>query len=93
MAQPSPPNTSWLSSKLSKISVVLEENNHVLVVQSKEFSLIAGVMKAVDVFQAIKTVIPPETIEQTSSTTQSQEERQRKLPSSLVVCLIIATSL
>lgn len=78
---------------MSKISVVFEDNNHVLVVQLKEFSLIAPVIKSVDVFQAIETVIPPETIEQTISTTQSQEERKRKLPSSLVVCLIIAMSL
>jgi len=86
-------NTSRLRPKLNKLSVVPEDNNHVLVVQLKEFSLIDPVIKSVDVFQAIETVIPPETIEQTISTTQSKQERKRKLPSSLVVCLIIAMSL
>jgi hypothetical protein len=45
------------------------------------------------VFKAIETVIPLEVIEQTISNTQAKEERQRKLPSQLVVCLVIAMSL
>jgi hypothetical protein len=62
-------------------------------VQLKEFSLIAPVIESVDVFKAIETVISPEVIEETIGTTQAKEERKRKLPSSLVVCLVIAMSL
>ncbi len=61
--------------------------------QLKEFSLIAPVIESVDVFKAIETVISPEVIEETIGTTQAKEEHKRKLPSSLVVCLVIAMSL
>lgn len=61
--------------------------------QLKEFSLIAPVVESVDVFKAIETVISPEVIEETIGTTQAKEGRKRKLPSSLVVCLVIAMSL
>lgn len=61
--------------------------------QFKEFSLIAPVIESTDVFKAIETVIPPEVIEQTIATTKTKQERKRKLPSSLVVCLVIAMSL
>lgn len=58
-----------------------------------EFSLIDQVIEATDVFKAIETVIPPEVIEQTIGNTAAKEERARKLPSSLVICLVIAMSL
>lgn len=61
--------------------------------QLKEFSLISPVLKSTDVFQAIETVIPSDVIEQTLAQTNSVEERKRKLPSQLVVCLVIAMSL
>lgn len=61
--------------------------------QLKEFSLISPVIESVDVFKAIETAIPINVIEQTISNTEVREERQRKLPSSLVVCLVIAMSL
>ncbi len=61
--------------------------------QFKEFSLIAPVIESTDVFKAIETVISPEVIEQTIGTTKTKQERKRKLPSSLVVCLVIAMSL
>lgn len=50
-------------------------------------------IEATDVFKAIETVIPPEVIEQMIGHTAAKEERARKLPSSLVVCLVIAMSL
>ena len=61
--------------------------------QLKEFSLISPVIESAHVFQAIETVIPPEVIEQTLGQTNTVEERKRKLPSQLVVCLVIAMSL
>lgn len=61
--------------------------------QLKEFSLICPVIESAAVFTAIETAIPPTVIEQTLSQTNSVEERKRKLPSSLVVCLVIAMSL
>jgi hypothetical protein len=45
------------------------------------------------VFKTIETVISPDVIEQTLGETHSFEERKRQLPSSLVVCLVIAMSL
>ncbi|MDJ0904060.1 MAG: transposase domain-containing protein [Xenococcus sp. MO_188.B8] len=45
------------------------------------------------VFQAIQTVISPEIIDQELEKSNSVEERKRKLPASLVVCLVIAMSL
>ncbi|OWY62874.1 IS4 family transposase [cyanobacterium TDX16] len=41
----------------------------------------------------METVISSEVIEETIGTTQAKEGRKRKLPSSLVVCLVIAMSL
>lgn len=49
-------------------------------------------MEASEVFQAIQTVIAPEAIEQALKKSNSFEQRKRKLPASLVVCLIIAMS-
>jgi hypothetical protein len=62
-------------------------------VQLKEFSLISPVIESADVFTAIETAIPLEVIEQTIGTTKAIEGRKRKLPSQLVVCLVIAMSL
>lgn len=61
--------------------------------QLKEFSLISPVIESADVFQAIETVICRHVIEQTLGHTNSVEERKRKLPSQLVVCLVIGISL
>ena len=61
--------------------------------QLKEFSFIAPVIESAAVFKAIETVISPDIIAQTLGNTDSFEERKRKLPSQLVVCLIIAMSL
>lgn len=61
--------------------------------QLKEFSLISPLIESVEVFRAIETVIPRDAIEQTVGQTKSVEERKRKLPSQLVVCLVIAMSL
>ena len=61
--------------------------------QLKEFSFISPVLESNEVFKAIETVIPPEEIAKTIGNTDSLEERKRKLPSQLVVCLVIAMSL
>ncbi len=61
--------------------------------QLKEFSFIAPKLEAGVVFKTIETVISPDVIEQTLGETHSFEERKRQLPSSLVVCLVIAMSL
>ncbi len=61
--------------------------------QLKEFSFISPVLESTEVFKAIETVIPPDAITQTIGNTGSLEERKRKLPSQLVVCLVIAMSL
>lgn len=60
--------------------------------QLKEFSLINPKLKASLVFQAIEAVITPEMIEKALKESNSFESRQRKLTSSLVVCLVIAMS-
>jgi hypothetical protein len=60
--------------------------------QLKEFSLISPIIESSHVFKAIETAIPSGVIEQTIGNTQVREERKRKLPSSLVVCLVIAMS-
>ena len=61
--------------------------------QLKEFSFISPVLESAEVFKAIGTVISPDVIVQTIGSTDSVEERKRKLPSQLVVCLVIAMSL
>jgi len=61
--------------------------------QLKEFSLISPVIQSAEVFKALETVISPDAIEQSLGKTHSIEERKRKLPSQLVVCLVIAMSL
>lgn len=60
--------------------------------QLKEFSFISPVIEADLVFKAIETDISPDVITQSLTNTNSVEERKRKLPSSLVVCLVIAMS-
>jgi len=62
-------------------------------VHLKEFSFISPVIEAAEVFSAIETAIPPDAIAQAVGKTDSVEERQRKLPSHLVVCLVVAMSL
>lgn len=59
----------------------------------KEFGLISSAIECHVVFRAIETAIPIEVIEQTISHTATIEGRKRKLPSSLVICLVIAMSL
>jgi hypothetical protein len=61
--------------------------------QLKEFSLINPIIGAADVFKAMETAIPVEMIEQAIGKTNSQQQRQRKLPSELVISLVIAMSL
>ncbi len=60
--------------------------------QLKEFSLINPKLEASLVFQAIQTVISPEAINEELEKSNSFEKRQRKLPASLVVCLIKANA-
>ena len=61
--------------------------------QLKEFSFISPVINSGEVLTAIQTAIPPEAIEQAIGKTNSFEERNRVLPSHLVVCLVVAMSL
>jgi len=46
------------------------------------------VVESDTVFQAIETATP-EVVEQVIGNTDTQEERKRKLPSQLVVCLVL----
>ncbi len=50
-------------------------------------------IEAAEVFSAIETAIPANAIAQVVDKTDSVEERQRKLPSHLVVCLVVAMNL
>jgi hypothetical protein len=61
--------------------------------QLKEFSLGSQAIESGEVLKAIETTIPSETIEQALGQTDSRETRRRKLPSHLVVCLVIAMSI
>lgn len=61
--------------------------------QLKELSFISPAIESELIFKAIETAISPDEIAQTLGNTSSMEERKRKLPSSLVVCLVIAMSL
>src|SRR4028119_1383578 len=61
--------------------------------QLKEFSFICPVIESAAVLKAIETVISADVIAQTLGNTDSVEERKRKLPSQVVVCLVIAMSL
>lgn len=59
----------------------------------KEFTLISPVIDSAEVLTALQTAIPPKAIEQAIGHTNSQAERNRALPTPLVVCLVIAMSL
>ena len=61
--------------------------------QLNEFTLTPAGIEPGEVLQAIEIVIPIETINQAIELTQSQEERKRRLPTHLVVGLVIAMSL
>jgi hypothetical protein len=61
--------------------------------QLKEFSFICPALASAAVFKAIETVISADASAQTLGNTDSFEERKRKLPSQLVICLVIAMSL
>ena len=73
--------------------IVLQEVRSEKLVQLKDFSLITPTLEAELIFKAIETVISPSVIRQTLSETGSCEKRSRKLPSGLVVCLVIAMNL
>lgn len=60
--------------------------------QLREFTLITPTIEAGQVFKAIETAIPIELIHQVIAKSNSQSQRQRKLPAHLVVCLVIAFS-
>lgn len=61
--------------------------------QLSEFSLTTAEMEAGEVWKALETVIPEATMQQAIEATQSQAERQRRLPTDLVVALVIGMSL
>jgi Insertion element 4 transposase N-terminal/Transposase DDE domain len=62
-------------------------------VQLKELSLTSPKISPEEVFQAIALAIPSESIASAIESTQSERKRNRKLPTHLVVALIIAMSL
>lgn len=61
--------------------------------QLKELSLTSPKISPEEVLQAIALAIPSEMIEEAIERTQSERQRNRKLPTHLVVALIIAMSL
>lgn len=61
--------------------------------QLSEFSLTTAEMEAGEVWKALETVIPEATMQRAIEATQSQAERQRRLPTDLVVALVIGMSL
>jgi len=60
--------------------------------QLSEFGLTSAEMEAAEVCKALATVIPEERIQQAIEASQSQAERQRRLPTELVVALVIGMS-
>ena len=58
--------------------------------QLREMSLISPEIEPGELFQAIETVIPSERIDQAIEATNSQEQRNRRLPTHIVVALVIA---
>jgi hypothetical protein len=62
-------------------------------VQLKELSLTTPKISPEEILQAIAMAIPSETIEAAIESTQSQRQRNRMLPTHLVVALIIGMSL
>ncbi|GAC1505428.1 MAG: hypothetical protein NVS2B14_17730 [Chamaesiphon sp.] len=61
--------------------------------QLKEFSLVSFLIESGEVLKAVETAIPGEAIDQVLGQTDSRETRKRKLPSHLVVCMVIAMSI
>ena len=61
--------------------------------QLREFSLIAPKIQPGELLKAISTVIAPEVIGEAIEQTKSQEQRNRVLPTHLVIALVIAMSL
>lgn len=61
--------------------------------QLKELSLTSPNITPEEILQAIALAIPSETIAAAIERTQSERQRNRKLPTHLVVALIIAMSL
>ncbi len=57
------------------------------------FSLTEPVIKPGVLLQALDTVMPPELISQAIRKSHSQQQRQRSLPTHVVVALVIAMSL
>ncbi len=62
-------------------------------VQLKELSLTSPKISPEEILQAISVAIPSESIASAIESTQSERQRNRKLPTHLVVALIIAMSL
>ncbi len=56
------------------------------------FSLTAPVIRSGVLLQALDTVMPPELISQAIRKSHSQQQRQRSLPTHVVVALVIAMS-
>ena len=61
--------------------------------QLKEFSLISPVIESGEILTALETVISSQAIEQAIAQTNTQAQRDRSLPTHLVVTLVIAMSL
>ena len=61
-----------------------------LSMQLREMSLISPEIVPGELLQAIETVIPRERIDQAIEATNSQEQRNRRLPTHVVVALVIA---
>lgn len=59
----------------------------------KEFSLITPKIEPGELLQAMESAIPTEAIDQAIAATHSQEQRHRRLPTHLVVALVIAMHL
>ena len=62
-------------------------------VQLKELNLTSAKISPEEILQAITLAIPSESIERAIESTQSERQRNRKLPTHLLVALIIAMSL
>jgi len=68
-------------------------DKHQVPVQLKELSLTSPKISPEKILQAIALAIPIESIESAIESTQSERQRNRKLPTHLLVALIIAMSL
>ncbi|PLZ91554.1 IS4 family transposase, partial [Fischerella muscicola CCMEE 5323] len=55
--------------------------------------MVSLLIESAEVLKAIETAIPAEAIEQVLGQTDSRETRKRKLPSHLVVCMVIGMSI